>query len=436
MAGGCAAFVAGGCAAFASPFPEAAALSPYAMAEPRVRRLRGLMTAPPVAAVVLFSEEDRIEVELRPGFGRRELDVVRGLPGRQWDGRRKVWTAPRGREALTTLALAFGRGGIVVEVDDGDELDTSDPPPDPTAPLLDRVRHALTLRGYSPRTRKVYLGQIRRFLEWCREGGGATREEGDVRNPEGGSRENRGGHLLENPAERARAYILELIERRGISKSYQNQVVSALRFLCETVLGRPALALRIPRPRKETRLPAVLSRNEVARLIERARNPKHRAILALLYSSGLRVGEVVRLRPGDLDAERRLLRVRGGKGDKDRYTLLARRALKVVAVYRAAYPSDRWLFPGGKPGRHLTARSVQRVVKRAARDAGIEKTVTAHTLRHSFATHLLESGTNLRIIQELLGHKSARTTQVYTRVTTTELGSVRSPLDQLPGPGD
>lgn len=281
--------------------------------------------------------------------------------------------------------------------------------------ILDRVRHALTLQGYSPRTRKVYLGQVRRFLDWCGDGTGAVPD--DV-------------------AERARAYILELIEARRISKSYQNQVVSALRFLCESVLGRPALALRIPRPRKESRLPTVLSRQEVARLIDRARNPKHRTLLVLLYSAGLRVGEVVRLRPEDLDADRGLLRVRGGKGDKDRYTLLAHRAAQAVGVYRAAYPDDRWLFPGGRPGRHLTTRSVQRVVQRAARAAGIRKKVTCHTLRHSFATHLLEAGTNLRIIQELLGHQSARTTQIYTRVTTTELASVRSPLDHLPDPGD
>ncbi len=234
------------------------------------------------------------------------------------------------------------------------------------------------------------------------------------------------------PAESARAYLVELIQHRRISKSYQNQVVSALRFLCESVLGQPALALRIPRPKKESRLPAVLSQDEVARMLARARNPKHRALLVLLYSAGLRVGEVVRLRPSDLDVDRGLVRVRGGKGNKDRYTLLARRAMEVLRVYRDAYPHDSWLFPGGRPDRHLTTRSVQRVVKRAADAAGINKNVTAHTLRHSFATHLLEGGTNLRIIQELLGHKSARTTQVYTHVAKSALEGVRSPLDNLP----
>jgi site-specific recombinase XerD len=227
------------------------------------------------------------------------------------------------------------------------------------------------------------------------------------------------------------AYVMHLIEERGVSRACHNQVVSALRFLCETVLDRPAVALRIPRPRREHRLPEVLSPGEVARMLSKARNLKHRALLMLLYSAGLRVGEVARLRPADLDTERGLLRVRQGKGRRDRYTLLARKAAEAVRLYRAAFPVDDWLFPGARPGRHLTTRSVQRVVAQAARAADLPKRVTAHTLRHSFATHLLERGTNLRIIQELLGHQAARTTQIYTHVASSTLAAVRSPLDDL-----
>jgi site-specific recombinase XerD len=256
---------------------------------------------------------------------------------------------------------------------------------------IERVRGALALRGYSPRAQKVYLGHLRRFLQWC------DRRNSPVSNTD--------------PGAQAQAYLLELVEGRGVSKSHQNQVVSAIRFMFEAVLGQPALALRIPRPRKEHRLPEVLSPEEVARILARTRNPKHRALLMLLYSAGLRVGEVVRLRPSDLDMDRGLVRVRKGKGAKDRYTLLARRAVDAVRLYLDAYPTEPWLFPGSKPARHLTTRSVQRVVKQAAEAAGIAKDVTTHTLRHSFATHLLEGGTNLRVIQVLLGHQSARTTQ-------------------------
>jgi site-specific recombinase XerD len=309
--------------------------------------------------------------------------------------------------AIRRLTAAFGPGGVqVLAGAPTASRETTKPSQD----LLQRVRDAMMVLGYSPSTRKVYLGHLRRFLEWC--GGGTPK-------------------LPKDPAEQSEAYILELIHRKQISRSYQNQVVSALRFLCEHVLGEPRMALRIPRPRKERHLPVVLSPGEVAKMLGKVRNPKHRALLMLLYSAGLRVGEVVRLTPGDLDVERGLLRVRRGKGRKDRYTLLAQRAVEAVRVYRDAFAPNRWLFPGARSGRHLTTRSVQRTVKNAAAAAGIKKNVTAHTLRHSFATHLLEGGTNLRIIQELLGHQSARTTQIYTHVTRSVIESVRSPLDNL-----
>ena len=360
-----------------------------------------------VASIRVLPEEDRIEITLHPGFTRAELGVVRALPGRNYEVGRHIWSAPNAREAVATLTEAFGAGSVLVGA--GPKMVTEGSP-EPSNDVLERVRVALTVRGYSPRTRKVYLGHLRRFVAWC--GGGIPR-------------------IPEDPAGKGQAYILELIERQGISKSYQNQVVSALRFMCESVLCQPKLALRIPRPRREHHLPAVLSPGEVARMLPKARNPKHRALLMLLYSAGLRVGEVVRLRPPDLDVERGLVRVRRGKGDKDRYSLLAQRAVEAVRIYRDAYPTDQWLFPGDRPDRHLTTRSVQRIVKNAAEAAGIEKDVTTHTLRHSFATHLLEAGTNLRVIQELLGHQSARTTQIYTHVAQSTIGAVRSPLDNL-----
>ncbi len=350
---------------------------------------------------------DRIEITLLPGFTREVLDLVRGVPGRRYDARRRVWVAPDGQAVIRHLRNALGAEGV--EVTTGPhEMENADARP--AEDLLRRVGDALAVRGYSPLTRKVYLGHLRRFLEWCGEGV---------------------PRLPPDPGERGQAYILALIRRRGISRAYQNQVVSALRFLCETVLGEPRMALEIPRPRKERHLPSVLSQTEVANMLKKARNPKHRALLMLLYSAGLRVGELVRLKPQDLDVDRGLLRVHRGKGRKDRYTLLARRAAEAVRIYRDAFPSESWLFPGARPDRHLTPRSVQRVVKYTAAAAGIEKRVTAHTLRHSFATHLLEGGTNLRIIQDLLGHQSARTTQIYTHVARSVLESVRSPLDNL-----
>jgi site-specific recombinase XerD len=365
------------------------------------------MVSKPTVFVRRLSGQERIEITLRPGFSRKELDVVRGLKGRRYDAGRRIWIASHAPAAIKTLTDAFGTAGVLIT---GTSEPNREGAPTSGYHLLEQVQDALMVRGYSPRTRKVYLGHLRRFLVWCGEGV---------------------PRVPDDPAERGEAYILELIKRQGISRSYHNQVVSALRFLCESVLGQPKLALKIPRPRREHRLPAVLSQGEVARFLKKARNPKHRALLMLLYSAGLRVGEVVRLKPSDLDLERGLVRVSRGKGRKDRYTLLARKAVEAVGIYRDAYSTDRWLFPGNRPDRHLTTRSVQRIVKNTAEAAGIEKRVTAHTLRHSFATHLLEGGTNLRIIQELLGHQSARTTQVYTHVAQSTIESVRSPLDDL-----
>ncbi|MCL0077220.1 tyrosine-type recombinase/integrase [Dehalococcoidia bacterium] len=178
-------------------------------------------------------------------------------------------------------------------------------------------------------------------------------------------------------------------------------------------------------------MPDILSRQEVLRLLEAVQNPKHRAIMLLTYSSGLRLGEVVRLKIEDIDSARRLIHLRQAKGRKDRYTVLSQVALDALRAYFKQYHPDQWLFPGAQPGRHLHERTVQKVFEQAREMAGIRKNVSVHTLRHSFATHLLESGTDLRYIQELLGHKSSKTTEIYTHVSERDIGRIQSPLDTL-----
>lgn len=202
-----------------------------------------------------------------------------------------------------------------------------------------------------------------------------------------------------------------------------------MRRVCPRRLAaHPAIAP--PRP-KERRLPTVLSAEEVRRLLAAVDNPKHLALLMLLYSAGLRAGEVVRLRVEDIDDDRGLVHVARGKGRKDRYTLLSTVARAAIADYRLRFRPGPWLFPGNRPGHHLSTRSLQKIVARARARAGITKRLTAHTLRHSFATHLLEAGIDLRYIQELLGHASSRTTEIYTHVSNRELSRIRSPLDAL-----
>lgn len=348
---------------------------------------------------------DRVEITLGAGWTARDLAAVRALPGRRWLPDARVWVVPDPSRTLERLEGAFGAARLDVR-----EAEVTTSPALPASDPYGRVRDGLMLRGYSPRTRKLYLGHVRRFLDWA--GMGVAELPGD-------------------PTALAERYLVELVRDGDVSRSYHSQAVSALRFLFETVLGKPRLAMALPRPKRESKLPVVLSQGEVARLLRTPRNLKHRALLMLLYSSGLRVSELVRLRPEDVDVDRGLVRVRRGKGRKDRYTLLAQRAVDALRLYRDAYPGGRWLFPGGREGRHLTVRSVQKIVARAAEHAGIAKHVTPHTLRHSFATHLLEGGTNLRIIQELLGHASSRTTERYTHVAKSTLETIRSPLDNL-----
>ena len=182
----------------------------------------------------------------------------------------------------------------------------------------------------------------------------------------------------------------------------------ALKFLFGKVLKKPAPIQTLPRPKREQKLPRILSRQEVARILQAVRNPKHRAIVMLTYSAGLRLGEVVRLRVEDIDSDRKLIHVRQGKRRKDRYTVLSRFAIDALRTYVREYRPRTWLFPGVRPGRHLHDRTVQKIFDQAYKRAGIEKPVSVHTLRHSFATHLLERGTDLRYIQELLGHKSSK----------------------------
>jgi integrase/recombinase XerD len=272
---------------------------------------------------------------------------------------------------------------------------------------LEDLKRELRLRGYSPRTIKVYSGHIRAFLAHIPLSAERARDE-DVR-----------------------SYLLHLVERKRVSRAYLNQTISAIKFLYGQVLDSPRAVARVPRPRAERKLPQVLSRPEVVRLLNAPRNPKHRALLLLAYSGGLRVSEVVRLRVEDIQGERGLIRVRGGKGGKDRYTTLSPLVLRALREYWRAFRPRTWLFPGEREGRHLTARSAQKVLDRSRERAGIRRGISMQTLRHSFATHLLEDGTDLRYVQELLGHSRPETTMIYTHVTQKDLARIPSPLDNI-----
>jgi len=230
-----------------------------------------------------------------------------------------------------------------------------------------------------------------------------------------------------------REYLHHLIQEKKASQSGISQAYSALKFFYETTLKRDWNGLRIPRVQMKRKLPVVLSLQEIQAIFAATANLKHRALLMTIYSAGLRVSEVVHLKVSDLDSQRMVIRVQQGKGEKDRYTLLAQRTLEVLREYWREYRPQGWLFPGKPETEPLSVSAVQRVFEKVLHQAGIKKPATVHTLRHSFATHMLENGVNIRVLQELLGHADVKTTEIYTHVMSRDVRSLCSPLDLLPG---
>lgn len=273
--------------------------------------------------------------------------------------------------------------------------------------LQDRMDRELRIRGYRDRTRTLYLANMRRFVAYC------------GRSPE------------ELGPEDVKQYQLYLTQERRVAWSTFNTQVCAIRFFYRDVLEVDWDVERIPYQKTGKKLPVVLSRPEVARLIEAAGGFRERALLMLLYSAGLRVGECVRLHVADIDSHRMMIRIEQGKGGKDRYVMLAERLLHTLRRYGRAYRPPLWLFPGPDASSPLDRHVVGRVVTATRKRARIAKRITPHTLRHSFATHLLERGDNIRVIQKLLGHSSLRSTQIYTHVAETYVRDTKSPLDDL-----
>lgn len=272
----------------------------------------------------------------------------------------------------------------------------------------DLMEQDLKIRGYGERTQKTYLAQVRDLVRYF------------MVPPD------------QLAIEQINQYQRHLTEERKLSWSSFNIAVCAIRFFYRVTLRRDWDIRRIPYQKKARRLPVVLGREEIEALFAAIENVKHRAVIMTVYSAGLRLSEVVHLLITDIDVDRKVIRVHQGKGRKDRYVMLSARLVKVLAVYREAVRPRHWLFPGERPDRPLSGRAVQRALARACEKAGIGKRATPHTLRHCFATHLLEDGAHIRALQLLLGHKSLTTTTIYTHVADTYITDTQSPLDTLP----
>jgi integrase/recombinase XerD len=336
-------------------------------------------------------------IELRFDYDSEVIGPLKQLGGR-WNSADRCWTLPSHESIWQKLATIFvlERPAYVSQA-----LEAA----------LTALDNEIKIRRFSRRTRDAYLGHVRRFLT----------------------------HAGVSPSQltgvHVREFLLHEVER-GVGESSHTIAFSSIRFFARHVLRTDDITSEVPRPKLPRKLPEVAGREEVARLLEAtAYQPKHHALVMLMYSSGLRVSEAVRLLVTDLIPERGVIAVRGAKGRKDRIALLSPLVLTAVRRFRAPDEPSRYLFPGDDPDTHLSTRSAQAILRRAREKAGIGRRITPHTLRHSFATHLHEEGTDIRNIQELLGHSSTRTTEIYTHVSSHDLARIRSPIDRLMSPG-
>ncbi len=276
----------------------------------------------------------------------------------------------------------------------------------PVSPLRRRMIEDMTIRKFAPKTQASYIRAVRNFTVFL----GCSPDQASV--------------------EDLRRYQLHLAVT-GVSIPSQNAAVAALRFFFTVTLGRSKVTDRMPFVREPRKLPVVLSPEEVARFLEAAPGLKYRAALSVAYGAGLRANEVVSLKIGDIDSTRMVIRVEQGKGRKDRYVMLSAHLLELLRAYWKAARPQGWLFPGRDRVTPLSTRQLNRACHFAAQAAGIDKRVSLHTLRHSFATHLLEQKVDIRVIQVLLGHKKLDTTALYSQVATRTIREVSSPLEHL-----
>ncbi len=340
------------------------------------------------ARLVKYREESRIAVY----FDKKKEYIARikQLPDARWSYRLMAWHVPDNADNRQRFNIFIP------------ELDVE------KIRKIEQFSRWLQSRRYSDNTVKSYTDALKSFLLFHHE----KRVE-DLSNDD----------LI--------AYNNDYILKNEFSASYQNQVVNAVKLFFRTVENKRTDEVLIHRPKREKKLPNVLSKEEVKLILNAHSNIKHKAMLSLIYSCGLRCSELLALKPVHIDSKRNILLIKQAKGKKDRIVPLSDKILALLREYYKAYKPKAYLFEGQNAGQAYDDRSLQQVLKQAIQKVGITKPVTLHWLRHSYATHLLENGTDLRYIQELLGHNSSKTTEIYTHVSTKSIQNIKSPFDDL-----
>lgn len=323
------------------------------------------------------------------------ISKIKTLDGYKWHPTGKYWNVPYTNTNFNQLQFLFDDEELLI---------------DPKL-FLERLREELISRNYSQKTVRIYYQFNLDFLKYINK------------------------TPMEITSDDVTTYFYHLSDERGASASTLNTAFSALKFYYGELLNRNFIN-EIIRPKRDRKLPVILSQDEVQEILPEIENLKHRVILMLIYSAGLRVGEAVKLTQEDIDTQRKLIHIRGAKGRKDRYTILSENVVEQLDLYVKYYQPKKWLFPGYDKDKHISVRTVEKVFEKVVKKSKVKKNVTVHSLRHSFATHLLENGVDLRFIQKILGHKSSKTTELYTHVTNKDLIKIKSPLDVIMGTRD
>jgi len=344
------------------------------------------------------------------------IRITKTIPGAIWDRERKCWHVAMTQANFTRIEKIFN--GVALINKDAIKFRLAPSASNSFKVLgtlsqldqdnLNKLLQYMKFRRYSLSTMKTYHQILATFFRF---------RDPDIEKV----------RLEEEIIRFTNDYILP----RKLSYSYQNQFMNALRLFYRQIVPRALEIESVKRPRGEYRLPNVLSKEEVSRLIKVMRNQKHRAMLSLTYGCGLRRGELLNLKPIDLDSKRGLVIIRKGKGKKDRIVPFPKSLIEQLRVYYKEERPAVWLFEGNVRGRQYSERSIENVIKKAIYLAGIKKPVTLHWLRHSYATHLHERGVDIHLIQLLLGHKNTKTTEIYTHVSTKSIQQIRSPFDDL-----